>query len=211
MKTLAFLFVSFCIAGIAFTSTSCDKCDAAILADLTSEVAGALFIKEINADETARTIRILNNFINNGTDYLVKKNCDCSNVNATNSHTSRWKIHFSDDPFASFDDIVSTTDTIIDVYKNKLEACDRDSTGLGLELLTTGIYIIENILDADFGTPERNDTNNTAFGYSGRYSKPSIEQYKQKLGNNYSYAVIRVTDLPIRENGKPAFRVIEKF
>jgi hypothetical protein len=211
MKTLAFSIVSFCMAAIAFTSSSCDKCDAAILADLTSEVIGALPIEVISDNQTARTVRILNNFINDGTNYLTEKNCDCGNVNTTNAHTSRWKIHFSDNPDASFNEIISTTDTILDVYKDKLESCNRDTTGLGLELLYTGTYIIENILDADFGTSERNEENNTIDTYQGRYATPSIEKQKSTLGNNYSYAVIRVTDLPVRENGKKAYRVVEKF
>lgn len=211
MRASSFLIGFILLGGILISINSCckDKCKAAILADLTSEVIGALPIETISNTQTARTVRILNNFINDGTNNLVENNCNCDNVNTTNSQTSRWKIHFSDNPNATFNEIISTTDTIVDVYKNKLASCKRDTTGIGLDLLYTGIYVIENLLDADSGTPERNENNNLA--NTGKYSMPTIEKNKQLYGNNYSYAVIRVTELPIRNNNKPAFRVIEKF
>lgn len=210
MKIASSIFITIILWSFSLLLTNCkkDKCPNEILADIRTRQGDTLTC-EIMPNSS---VRLRNRFINDGvTNINADESCKCVAVNTTNEHVSRWNIYYTAqlDFNGNIDSLIASMEeyTSLDVVKAPLVACNEDSTALQIQFNNSGTYIIQNNLDANNGTPERDELNNIQGSQKTKLGLASAQRTKH-LDNNYAFAVIHIENRPKAENGKPTFLIL---
>jgi hypothetical protein len=182
-----YLFSFSSITFFLLSSCNKNKCKEEILADLKTADGDSLHVTI-----TDNNLLILSHrFINDGTTNIdADESCICK-VNTTNPHIARWKLYY----FEEFSDTLPSNmeaDTIVDVMKPPLAACQKDTTSISVQLLSTGLYVIECILDAENETLERDELNNIVEKSNLKPPSTALALMNEKTNNNFTRRLIRV-------------------